>query len=93
MSHRAGLDRCGKSRPTGIFFTMILYWSRYLLFICKSILSRQSFASFMSRLLAAGAVASDAPYLPIGFSSLCMCVCVFFFLGRCPLLWGSYVVV
>ena len=43
------------------FCTMILYWSRYRLYICQSILSRQKFASFMSRYLAAGAVASEAP--------------------------------
>ena len=61
-----------KISPTGVFFcTMILYWSRYRLYICQSILSRQSFAGFMSRYLAAGAVASDASCLTIGPSSLC----------------------
>jgi len=59
------------------FFTMILYWSRYRLYICKSILSRQTFASFNSRCLTAGAVASDAPCLTIGSSSLCFFLLLF----------------
>ena len=53
------------------FCTVFLYWSRYRLYICQSILSKQSFAGFMSRYLAAGGVASDASCLPIGSSSLC----------------------
>ena len=32
--------------PSGFFCTTILFWSRYRLYICKSILSRQTFASF-----------------------------------------------
>ena len=68
--------------PTGIFFTIILYWSRYRLSICKSILSRQSFVSFMSRHLGAEVVASDVPCLPIGSSSLCFCLLLL--LGTVP---------
>jgi hypothetical protein len=72
---------------------VILYWSRYRLYICQSILSRQSLAGFMSRYLAAAAVASDAPCLTIGSSSLCLFFFFFFFfLGRCRLLCCSYVI-
>ena len=67
-----------------IFFcTVFLYWSRYRLYICQSVLSRQTFASFVSRYLAAEAVASHAPCLPIGSSSLCMYFFPFF-LGTVP---------
>jgi len=66
---------------------MILYWSIYRLYICQSILSRQSFASFMSRYLAAEAVASYVPCLTIGFFRY---VFFFFFLGRYRWLCCSY---
>ena len=99
MGLRAGLVRCGKSRPPPGFFVcaVILYWSRYGLYIFQSILSRQSFAGFKSRYLSAEGLASDAPCLPIGFSSLCFLLLFFFFfffffLGRCHLLCCSYVV-
>ena len=85
MSPKVGLDE-EKSRPTGVFFgTMILYWSRYRLYICKSILSRQTFAGIMSRYLAAGAVASDASCLTIGPSSLCFSLLlILLLLGMVP---------
>ena len=96
MGPRAGMDG-GKSRPRRYFFcTMIFYWSRYPLYICKSILSRQSFAGFMSRYLAAEAVASNALCLTIGSPSLCFYFFFFFFffffLERCRLLCCSCVV-
>ena len=58
---------------SGFVCTIILYSSRYRLYICKTIQSRQTFASFKSRYLAAGAVASDAPchFLTIEYSSWC----------------------
>ena len=76
---------------TGFFFNIHLL-VRCRPYICKSKLLRQTFASFKSRYLAAGAVASD---VPCHFSNYWAVSVVSFFLlllGKIPLLCCSCVV-